>query len=180
MDRRKPLVWTIALFAVLLLSACTQPVADSTPRPSVRAPATEAPDPLSRETVDGLFVIGSDGRRIAVRCWGRGPVVVLEGGGAGTRQFGQSEFTRELARDAQVCVHDRAGTGLSDAAPDRRRDADDVVEDLHDALSAADVDPPYLLVGSSFGGMVMTHFAERFSDEVMGVVTLDTPPRVSI
>jgi pimeloyl-ACP methyl ester carboxylesterase len=164
-----------AILAALFLAACTQAAADPTAEPTARATATETPDPLSRVTVDGRFAVDADGRRIAVRCWGQGPVIVLEGGGAGSLQFGQSAFTRELARHAQVCVHGRAGIGLSDAAPDRMRDADDVVEDLRDALSAAHVDPPYVLVGSSFGGFVMTYFAERYPDTVTGVVTLDTP-----
>lgn len=49
-------------------AACTQTADDPTPEPTARATATEAPDPLARVTIDGLFVVGADGRRIAVRC----------------------------------------------------------------------------------------------------------------
>jgi pimeloyl-ACP methyl ester carboxylesterase len=143
--------------------------------PTPSATPTREPDPLQTPAIDGIFPVDDAGRGIALRCWGDGPVIILEGGDAGIGQFGNSWLARELAAHALVCAHDRAGIGSSDPAPDRRRDADDVVEDLRAALAAAGVDPPFMVVGSSFGGMVVTHFADRFDDEVSGVVTLDTP-----
>jgi pimeloyl-ACP methyl ester carboxylesterase len=137
--------------------------------------ATREPDPMQTPAIDGSFPVDDSGRQIALRCWGEGPVVILEGGDAGIGQFSNSWLARELAADTLVCAHDRAGIGSSGPAPDRRRGADDVVEDLRAALAAAGVDPPFIVVGSSFGGMVVTHFADRFDEEVSGVVTLDTP-----
>ena len=184
---RRPMLLGVAL----ALTACTAPQADApspaatTPaslpesdHPSPSASATPQADPLAVPSVDGLFEV-EEGRRIAVRCWGEGPVVVMEGGDAGTDDYGQASLVRSLAAGAQVCVHDRAGIGLSDPAPDRRRDADDVVEDLRAALVEAGVEPPYVLVGSSFGGLIVTYFAERFGEDVGGVVTLDTPAPIA-
>lgn len=34
---------------------------------------------------------------------------------------------------------------------------------------------PLVLLGRSFGGMIVTHFAEMLPDDVVGVVLLDTP-----
>ena len=50
-----------------------------------------------------------------------------------------------------------------------------MIADLHALLEAAEVDGPYVLVGRSFGGMVMTHYAQEMRDDVLGVVVLDTP-----
>ena len=176
----------ILLGVALVLTACAVPQGDAqspasnasastaeSDLPSSPPASTPPPDPLAVPTVDGLFAV-EEGRRIAVRCWGEGPVVVFEGS-EGIEDPGQAAFLRNLAADAQVCVHDRAGNGLSDPAPERRRDADDVVEDLRAALIEAGVERPYVLVGSSFGGMVVTYYAERFGEDVAGVVTLDTP-----
>jgi pimeloyl-ACP methyl ester carboxylesterase len=74
-----------------------------------------------------------------------------------------------------VCTYDRAGTGKSDAAPNKRRDADDVVTEASALLKAAHVDGPLVLLGRSFGGMIVTHYAEMLPDDVVGVVVLDTP-----
>jgi alpha/beta hydrolase fold len=172
----------IPVIALLALNACSAPGDGASPtqtsasRPVATAAPSSEPDPLATPTVDGLFAVGAGGRRIAGRCWGDGRVVILEGGGdSNIGQFGGSSLTRELARRARVCAFDHAGTGSSDAAPNRRRTADDVVEDLRAALEAADLGPPFVVVGSSFGGMVVTHFADRFDEDVSGVVTLDTP-----
>ena len=60
-------------------------------------------------------------------------------------------------------------------APNKPRSADDVVDDLDTLLEAAEVDGPFVLAGSSFGGMIAAHFADRHSDDVAGVVLLDVP-----
>ena len=75
----------------------------------------------------------------------------------------------------RVCLYDRAGIGLSDPAPNRKRLLDDVVRDLHDLLTAARVTPPYLLVGQSGGGFNVYHYAGRYPAEVVALVLLDTP-----
>jgi hypothetical protein len=50
-----------------------------------------------------------------------------------------------------------------------------VIGDLDALLQAAEVGPPYVLVGSSFGGMVVTYYAATHPDDVVGVVLLDVP-----
>ena len=133
--------------------------------------------PLDDPSVEGRFAV-SAGYELVITCWGEGaPTIVLEPGhpDPGHDQFGGTPFLEELASMKRVCVYDRAGEGASDAPPIERRDADDVVRDLHDVLAAADVEGPHLLVGASFGGMIVTQYAETFPDDVVGVVLLDVP-----
>lgn len=141
--------------------------------------SAEPEDPLASATVDGLFEVTEDGRRLKLTCWGEGsPTVVLDSGhpdGTGIADFGQTEFARAVAAETRVCAYDRAGWGASDPAPDEPRSADDVTEDLHALLEAADVEGPFVLAGSSFGGMIVSHYAERYPDDVAGVVLLDVP-----
>jgi len=53
------------------------------------------------------------------------------------------------------------------------RTADRIVEELHTLLERAEIPPPYVLVGHSFGGLTMPLFAARFPKEVSGMVLVD-------
>jgi hypothetical protein len=166
---------------VIMIGACgsSQPSpADGDSSPGTVA--SSVPDPLANPTVEGKFVVADDGRELAVICWGEGsPTVVLEAGhpSAGIQQFGTygRAFVGELVGHTRVCAYDRAGNGRSDPAPDEPRDADDVVNDLHALLTTASIEGPYVLVGASFGGMIVTYYAARFPDDVAAVVLLDVP-----
>ena len=49
----------------------------------------------------------------------------------------------------------------------------DALDDLHRLLPAAGVEPPYLLLGASFGGMLAYLYANAYPDEVVGMLLLD-------
>jgi pimeloyl-ACP methyl ester carboxylesterase len=145
---------------------------EGSPPPS--ATPTSA-DPMTTPSVDGRFPAGAAGL-LALRCWGTGsPTVVFGGGESGIGDWSGSSITRGLVPRTRVCLYDRAGTGLSDPPPNRKRLLDDVVRDLHDLLIAAHIAPPYLLVGQSGGGFDVYHYAGRHPGEVVGLVLLDVP-----
>jgi pimeloyl-ACP methyl ester carboxylesterase len=50
----------------------------------------------------------------------------------------------------------------------------DQVTTLGDSLKAAGIDPPYVLVGHSWGGAIVQAFASKHADEVAGVVLIDS------
>jgi pimeloyl-ACP methyl ester carboxylesterase len=77
-----------------------------------------------------------------------------------------------LAPLTRTCRYDRAARGGSDAAP-QPRSALDLVEDLHSLLQRADVAPPYVLVGHSFGGLLVRLFAHRHREQVAALVLVD-------
>jgi pimeloyl-ACP methyl ester carboxylesterase len=49
-----------------------------------------------------------------------------------------------------------------------------MVDDLHKLLGAAEIPGPYVLVGHSFGGLLMRLYASRHRDEVAGLVLVDS------
>jgi pimeloyl-ACP methyl ester carboxylesterase len=53
------------------------------------------------------------------------------------------------------------------------RTGESSVRDLHRLLEAAEVEPPYLLLGASFGGLIAHAYAATHPDEVVGMVLLD-------
>ena len=48
------------------------------------------------------------------------------------------------------------------------------MSDLDNLLAAADVAPPYVLLGASFGGVLAYLYANRHADDVVGLVLLDS------
>ncbi len=136
----------------------------------------------------GLVDIG--GRSLYLECRGSGsPTVILEAGAGNDGEVwdsvalptgatgpavfpGTAEFTR-------VCAYDRPGTfvdagkpGRSDPAP-MPRTAAQMVTDLHALLKAADIPGPYVMVGHSFGGLIVRLYASMYPDEVVGLVLVD-------
>ncbi len=120
---------------------------------------------------DGQVDIG--GRSLLLRCRGTGgPTVVLEAGLAGDLSTWDSVLSSVSSR-TRTCAYDRANIGASDAAPTPRTTTD-MVDDLEHLLAAADEPPPYLLVGFSFGGLVVQQFAATHPDDVAGVVLVES------
>ena len=132
----------------------------------------------------GLVNIGG-GRRIYLECRGAGsPAVVLVGGlRASAADWGASDKSTpavfpEVARFTRVCAYDRPGTPVndkpsrSDPAP-QPTTAADAVADLHALLSAAGEARPYVLVGHSYGGLIVRLYASAYPHEVSGLVLVD-------
>lgn len=79
----------------------------------------------------------------------------------------------EVAEFAHVCSYDRAGLGWSEASPSPRSSLY-IVEELRTLLRNANIQPPYILVGHSSGGINMRLFVNRYPEEVFGLVLVDS------
>lgn len=113
-----------------------------------------------------------DGRRLLLHRSGSGgpAVVFLAGAGAvGLDYLNVQERAAELTTSV---LYDRAGTGWSDRVELPRTSAQ-VTDELRDLLQTAGVPAPYILVGHSLGGLYARHYAQRFPDEVAGLLLLD-------
>jgi pimeloyl-ACP methyl ester carboxylesterase len=99
------------------------------------------------------------------------PVVILEAGIAGS-SLGWAVVQEKLAAFTTVCSYDRAGLGWSDncALP---RSATQLAAELHTLLDRAEVVGPYVLVGHSFGGLLIRSYSHSFPGQVAGLVMLD-------
>jgi pimeloyl-ACP methyl ester carboxylesterase len=110
--------------------------------------------------------------RLNIYCTGRGnSTVVLEPGLADSLDTWRS-VQPKIERFARVCSYDRAGYGYSDPGP-MPRTSDRIASELHAALESAGEKPPYLLVGSSFGGYNVRVFNGKYSDQVAALVLVD-------
>lgn len=128
------------------------------------APSPGTP-PLGR-----LLRVG--GRRLAVHTEGQGSPAIIFLPGAGAVGLDYLNVQERAAHLGTCLVYDRAGTGWSEPA-DLPRTAEAVTDELRALLRAAGVASPCVLVGHSLGGLYARHFAQRFPDEVAGLVLLD-------
>jgi pimeloyl-ACP methyl ester carboxylesterase len=115
------------------------------------------------------------GRRINLHCAGSGsPTVILM---AGIFSWSVVWYKTQpvIAQKTRVCAFDRAAYGFSDP-PTRPQILSDVVDDLHAALNAGPIPGPYVLVANSLGGIEARVYAQRWPNEVAGMVLVDTSP----
>jgi pimeloyl-ACP methyl ester carboxylesterase len=118
-------------------------------------------------------LVNIGGRRLHLWCTGEGsPTVVLEAGG-GDSSLVWSRVQPVTAMTNRVCSYDRAGLGWSDLGPNPRT-AEQIVAELHTLLHTAQVPGPYVLVAHSIGGLYVRLYASHYSNEVAGLVLVDT------
>jgi pimeloyl-ACP methyl ester carboxylesterase len=126
----------------------------------------------ARRSPEAGRLVDVGGYRLKINCTGQGsPTVVLEAG-LGDVSVEWKHVQPEIARFSRVCSYDRAGYGGSDAGPMPRTSVQ-IAHELHALLQGAGEGPPYLLVGSSFGGYSVRVFNGEYPDQVVGIVLAD-------
>ncbi|MFE3292574.1 alpha/beta fold hydrolase [Rhodococcus sp. NPDC059234] len=182
--RRSPAVVGAAAMSVVLV-ACAGP-AESSDGPGS---STAAPGDSGR-----VVIVGDRG--IYLECRGTGsPTVVLVSGtggasdewtdavdpadpGAGPEPSGAAVLPT-VASFTRVCAYDRPGTTRDDGTPSpstpvpQPTTAQAGVSDLRAVLAAAGERAPYVLVGASWGAMIVALFARTDFPQVSGLVTVD-------
>jgi len=109
------------------------------------------------------------GRKLNIYCSGDGgPVVILEGAGH-TAGYAWAAMQAEVAKFARACWYDRAGYGWSDPGSSPRT-FKAIESDLHALLRAAQVPPPYVLVGATAGAFHVRVYNGVYPGEVAGAV----------
>jgi pimeloyl-ACP methyl ester carboxylesterase len=120
----------------------------------------------------GTFDVG--GHAMFIECKGDGgPTVILDSGLGVDSASTWAAVRPKVAQFARVCIYDRAGMASSEPGPKPRTIAHMTAE-LHELLAAARLEPPYVLVGASLGGMNAQLFAATHPKETAGVVLVDS------
>lgn len=136
------------------------------------AEAQPAAERMDQALLRPHLVSVSPGRRLNINCLGQGaPTVVFEQGGEGMI-FNWAKVQPTISRLTRTCFYDRGGFGWSDA-PHYPVTAITVTDDLHSLLRAAGVKGKVVLVGHSIGGFYATMYADRFPEQVAGLVLVD-------
>ncbi len=123
-------------------------------------------------TGHGRWVSIARGCRLYVFEDGTGEATVLFESGIGATHLNWRGVQDPVSTVAHTITYDRAGLGWSSPCHTPRTPGN-VAAELHQMLETAGFQPPYILVGHSFGGLVMRRFALLYPDEVSGVVLVD-------
>jgi pimeloyl-ACP methyl ester carboxylesterase len=158
---RRALLWSlVVLLVALVIGAIYQVVATEIDQ--------RAAFPAPGEIVD----VGE--HRLHMNCLGQGsPTVVLDAGWGYTSVEWSGWVQPEVAKHTRVCAYDRAGMGWSEPGPGAP-DATQTTAELHALLQEADEEGPFVLVGHSLAGLYSRIYAERYPEEVAGVVLVDS------
>jgi pimeloyl-ACP methyl ester carboxylesterase len=158
---RRALLWALlALLVALVIGAIYQAIAtEIDQREAFPAPG---------EMVD----VGE--HRLHINCVGQGsPTVVLDAGWGYTSVEWSAWVQPEVAKHTRVCAYDRAGMGWSEPKPGPPN-ATQTTADLHTLLQEADEEGSYVLVGHSLAGLYSRIYADRYPEEVAGMVLVDS------
>jgi pimeloyl-ACP methyl ester carboxylesterase len=155
---KRGLKWLgIVLIALIVLGVIVQAIATETDR---RAYTPIGP----------LYPV--EGHQLHMICMGEGsPTVILEAGGGHFSTL-WARVQPVVAQSTRVCAYDRAGYGWSEPGPEPR-DAQQIASELHALLGVAGVEPPYVLVGHSLGGIHVRVFNAQYPGEVIGMALID-------
>ena len=107
-----------------------------------------------------------------VHLWVKGSgttTVILDSSLGGIEGYFLLESIASLTR---VCIYDRPGYGWSSPASKPRCSAE-IVRELDLLLTKAKIEPPYILVGDSFGSYNMRLYAHHFPEKVEGLILTD-------
>lgn len=102
------------------------------------------------------------------------PTVIMDAG-YGDFSKAWNKIIGDISRLSNVLIYDRAGLGKSETSSNPRTSREMVTE-LKELLIEAKINPPYILVGHSFGGVNMRMFATEYQNEVCGLVLVDSTP----
>ena len=168
MTTRRPLAGALAVVVVTWLSACGGD--------GKNGAGTNSTAPASK-VLEGMFDVGD--HELHLRCEGSGtPTVVYLHGLSHTEDAGEANaasaasLPASIARKHRFCAYDRANVGESGDVGGPLS-ATSSARDLQNLLAAAEVEPPYVLLGASFGGLVAEVFASENPSDVTGMLLLD-------
>ena len=148
-----------SLAAAAIIACCAAHAQAQTPAPAA---------PLTAEHI----AVGAKPYQVQVASGGAGRYTVIMESGFGTDLRAWRKVAPELAKVARTVTYSRAGHGSSDPRPEPRS-FEQATAELEQLIAAAKLTPPFILVGHSYGGLLVRAFAARHPGQVAGMVLVD-------
>ena len=120
-------------------------------------------------------IVNFEEYQIHIKETGKGkPTVIIEAG-LGSGYDAYDTLQTAISPLTKVVSYDRPGLGESSESPNRRT-LPNYINELRLLLQKENIDPPYILVGHSLGGLIMRYYAHKHPNEVAGLVLIDCIP----
>ncbi|PGF08824.1 hypothetical protein COM59_11140 [Bacillus pseudomycoides] len=103
---------------------------------------------------------------------GEDTYVFMSGSGIAAPVYELKGLYSKFSKENKIAVIERAGYGYSDAFHDDR-DIDTMLEQSREALIQSGNKPPYILVPHSISGIEAIYWAQKYPNEVKGIIALD-------
>ncbi len=113
------------------------------------------------------------GYELHVRAIGTGEKTIVIEPGTGFWSLQWMNVQNELAQHFRVITYDRAGYGWSDRSP-YARTGENIVRELHLLLQKVGITEPIILLGHSYGGLVVRAYAKKYPDQVAGLILAES------
>jgi pimeloyl-ACP methyl ester carboxylesterase len=126
---------------------------------------------LSEPAIDIHRVDIGGGVRLEALVAGSGPVTVVFENGLATPLEAWDAVVPAIAGRARTVRYNRRRAGATGGVA--ARTAADLAADLHALLRALGIGPPYVLVGHSWGGVIVRTFVHAHPADVVGLVLVD-------
>ena len=124
-------------------------------------------------------MISVAGARLYAETEGLGiPLVLLHGGPGATHHYFHPHFTR-AAEFAYVIYYDQRGCGLSDYEPGGGYSIQQAAKDLDNLREALGLDE-WVVLGHSYGGLLAQVYAIKYSENIAGLVLVNSPVSLNI
>lgn len=149
--------------------------------PSIPLPAVRPMKPFVRLQALLLCLASMDATAVPdvdlhhmVKLEGHGPrTVIFEAGLGDTLDVWKDVQPLIAAGCTRTLAYNRAGYVGSDPAAGPR-DSETIIAELRAELKRRNINPPYVLVGHSLGGLYMQYFARNYPKEVAGLLLVDS------
>jgi len=113
-----------------------------------------------------------DGRKMEYKLKTGGDYTVVFDGSIGTTMYEWDEVCKSLEeKKISTFTYNRKGYGFNDGGDNRT--PEEQAKDLKALLRKAGAPEPYVLVGEEYGSLVLSNFANLYSDSVAGVVLVN-------
>ena len=103
---------------------------------------------------------------------GKETYVFMAGSGIAAPTYEMKGLYSKFSQEHKIAVIERAGYGFSDITDDNR-DIDTILEQTRTALLQSGNKPPYVLVPHSISGVESIYWAQKYPEEIKGIIALD-------
>lgn len=103
---------------------------------------------------------------------GQDTYVFMAGSGVAAPIYEMKGLYSKFSQEQKIVVIERAGYGYSDVSKDER-DIDTMLAQTREALLKSGNKPPYILVPHSISGVEAIYWAQKYPEEIKGIIALD-------